>query len=139
MKNLSNLATRRTPAYHSALTPKRSDNSYNSLTPKKLSTCETLIIISSFFKYSFLFIHQHLPVLRHAFHADIHLLARGIVEELHLGFALCIGGDVGLPPDGAAEVRHGRYHAIVLRLECGGLVEALEVGAAEAFVALRRE
>ena len=36
VKNLSNLATRRTPAYHSALTPKRSDNSFNSLTPKEV-------------------------------------------------------------------------------------------------------
>ena len=44
-KNLSNLATRRTPAYHSALTPERSDNSFNSLTPKKMSTCETLVKI----------------------------------------------------------------------------------------------
>jgi len=81
-------------------------------------------------------INQYLSVRRHALHADVHLLARGVVEELHLGFALSIGGDVGLPPNGAAEVRHGRYHAVVLRLECGGLVKALEVGAAKAFVAL---
>ena len=84
-------------------------------------------------------INQYLPVLRHSLHTDIHLLARGVVEELHLGFALGIGGDVGLPPDGAAEVRHGRYHAVVLRLERGGLVEALKVGAAESFVALGGE
>ena len=84
-------------------------------------------------------INQHLPILRHALHADVHLLARGVVEELHLGFALSIGGDVGLPPNGAAEVRHGRYHAVVLRLECGGLVKALEIGAADAFVAISIE
>ena len=84
-------------------------------------------------------INQYLSILRHPFHTDVHLLARGVVEELHLGFALIIGGDVGLPPDGAAEVRHGRYHAVVLRLERGGLVEALEVGAAKAFVALGGE
>ena len=83
--------------------------------------------------------HQYLPVLRHALHADIHLLARRVVEELHLGFALGIGHDVGLPPDGAAEVRHGGNHAVVLRLERGGLVEALEVGAANAFVAFSVE
>ncbi len=83
-----------------------------------------------------LLIHQHLPVLRHSLHTDVHLLARGVVEELHLGFAMCIGGDIGLPPDGAAEVRHWRNHAIVLRLERGGLVEALEVGAAESLVAI---
>ena len=53
---------------------------------------------------SFSFIHQHLPVLRHPFHADVHLLTRGVVEELHLGFALGIGGDVRLPPDGAAQM-----------------------------------
>ena len=84
-------------------------------------------------------INQYLSVRRHALHADVHLLARGVVEELHLGFALGIGGDVGLPPDGAAEVRHGGYHAVVLRLKRGGLVEALEVGAAKAFVALSGE
>ena len=84
-------------------------------------------------------INQYLSVWCHALHTDIHFLARGVVEELHLGFALGIGGDVGLPPDGAAEVRHGRYHAVVLRLERGGLVEALEVGAAKAFVALSGE
>ena len=84
-------------------------------------------------------INQYLSVWRHSLHTDVHLLARGVVEELHLGFALCIGSDVGLPPDGAAEVRHGRYHAVVLRLERGGLVEALKVGAAKAFVALGGE
>ena len=84
-------------------------------------------------------INQYLSVRRHALHADVHLLTRGVVEELHLGFALIIGSDVGLPPDGAAEVRHGRYHAVVLRLEGGGLVEALKIGAAKAFGALGRK
>ena len=84
-------------------------------------------------------INQYLSVWCHALHTDVHLLARGVVEKLHLGFALCIGGDVGLPPDGAAEVRHGGYHAVVLRLERGGLVEALEVGAAKSLVALGGE
>ena len=41
VKNLSNLATRRTPAYHSALTPERSDNSFNSLTPKEVEHLRT--------------------------------------------------------------------------------------------------
>ncbi len=31
------------------LSTERSDNSYNSLTPKKLSTCETLVILYYFF------------------------------------------------------------------------------------------
>ncbi len=39
---LLNLATRRTPAYHSALTPERSDNSFNSLTPKEVEQSENL-------------------------------------------------------------------------------------------------
>ena len=84
-------------------------------------------------------INQYLSVWCHSLHTDVHLLARGVVEELHLGFALIIGGDVGLPPDGAAEVRHGRYHAVVLRLKRGGLVEALKIGAAKAFGALGRK
>ena len=84
-------------------------------------------------------INQYLPVLRHSLHTDVHLLARGVVEKLHLGFSLVISLDIGLPPDGAAEVRHGRYHAVVLRPERGGLVEALKVGAAESLVALGGE
>ena len=84
-------------------------------------------------------INQYLSIWCHALHTDVHLLARGVVEELHLGFALGIGGDVGLPPDGAAEVRHGGNHAVVLRPERGGLVEALKVGAPESFVALGGE
>ena len=84
-------------------------------------------------------INQYLSIWCHALHTDVHLLARGVVEKLHLGFSLVISLDIGLPPDGAAEVRHGRYHAVVLRLERGGLVEALEVGAAKAFVALSGE
>ena len=105
-------------------------------------TCPHFFYDSSFlkprhFRYRIiLLIHQHLSVRRHSLNADVHLLTRGVVEELHLGFALGIGGDVRLPPDGAAEVRHWRNHAIVLRLECGGLVEALKVGAAESLVTI---
>ena len=84
-------------------------------------------------------INQYLSIWCHALHTDVHLLARGVVEKLHLGFAFGISLDIGLPPDGAAEVRHGRYHAVVLRLERGGLVEALKIGAAETFVAFSGE
>ena len=82
-----------------------------------------------------LLIHQHLSVFRHALHADIHLLTRRVVEELHLRPALRVRLHVRVPVDGAAEVCHRRDDAVVLHLEGGGLVEALEVGAAKSLLA----
>ena len=72
----------------------------------------------------------------HSFHTDVHFLASGVVEELHFGFALFVGLDVGLPPDGASEVCHRGNDAVVFRLEGGGLVETFKVGAAKSLVAL---
>ena len=83
-----------------------------------------------------LLIHQHLSVFRHALHADVHLLAGRVVEELHLRLALRIRLHVRVPVDGAAEVCHRRDDAVVLHLERGRLVEALEVGAAKSLLAL---
>ena len=85
------------------------------------------------------FIHQHLSVFRHALHADVHLLAGRVVEELHLRLALRIRLHARVPVDGAAEVCHRRDDAVVLHLERGGLVEALEIGAAKPLLALGGE
>ena len=86
-----------------------------------------------------LLIHQHLPVFRHALHADVHLLTGRVVEELHLRLALRIRLHVRVPVDGAAEVCHRRDDAVVLHLESGRLVEALEVGAAKTFLTFGSE
>ena len=84
----------------------------------------------------FLFIHQDFSVFCHSFHADIHLLARGIIEKFHFRLALGIGCDVGLPPDSASEIGHRGNHIVVFGLEGGCLVETIEVGATDALVAL---
>ena len=82
-----------------------------------------------------LLLHNHLSVASHALSIDVHLLAGGVVVELHFRFALSICTDIRIPVYGASEVRHRRDNAIVLRLESGDEVEPLEVCASDAFVA----
>jgi len=92
-----------------------------------------------FIGYVELKVDQYVPFVSHTLHTHVHFLAGGVVEELHLRLALLVRPDVGIPVDGASEVRHRWDDVVVLRLEGGGGVEALKVGAADALIAFGGE
>ena len=83
--------------------------------------------------FMILFVGEEFPVGSHAFHADEHLAARGVVEELHTGLALAVGPHVGQPVEGAAEVLHGGKIGIVVHLKLRRDIETVEMGDAEPF------
>ena len=64
---------------------------------------------------------------------DSDVIKGGVVIEFHGGLPFPVCGHVGIPVDGAPEVLHGWNEAVVLHLEGGGYVVALETGAAHAF------
>ena len=64
------------------LSTKRSDNSYNSLTPKKLSTCETLVINKNV-------VHYNLPdEHRYPLQLDPHRVALSIAKGIRANHSI---------------------------------------------------
>ena len=84
-----------------------------------------------------LFAYGYSPVRVHSFCTEINSVSSGIVEEGYVRLALCICGHVWRPIDGAAEVGHGRYNAVVFHFEGGRGVKSFEIGVAQSFVAGR--
>ena len=88
---------------------------------------------ANFFNQSLL-VHNKFSAWRNSLSRDIHLRARGIVEEFHASLTIGVNLHPRLPIEGATEILHRWHHAVVLHFETFGFVESLEMSATDSLL-----
>ena len=87
---------------------------------------------ANFFNSSLL-AHNKITARCDSLRRNIHLRARGIIEEFHTPLTISVNLHAWLPVEGATEILHRWHHTVILHHESLWLVESLEMGVTKSF------